>query len=159
MARLLSLKRRNEIKAKLKKIGKAITDFFKKVENQIAPEILNASLHFMQGLKVFLDNGLLDKFTEATKTDLDDKLLEKARATNDKIIDYLLEGTECMLKETREEKLDCLIAIFKDLSNEKKKDAFANAHAKYLAEMDDNSKPSALYRIEANKLYLGNQIA
>lgn len=69
---------------------------------------VDEAINVVNGIKNFIDSGLVGVVVKLTPTDLDDKALERAKEYLDRAVVVLGYGEECSKFETKEERLRCL---------------------------------------------------
>ncbi|HRH58695.1 MAG TPA: hypothetical protein PLS10_13675 [Chitinophagales bacterium] len=146
-------------KAKFKAIWKKITDWFRKLEDKVLPEIIDFSIKIMTAFKKVMDNGVVDILTDFIPGDADDVLVEKIRTVTGRVIDSLMISKECLAKETLEEKIKCFAEHLKTLPKHQQEGILIRMHADLIEQLNTEMNGSTLTKSEYAHLATGSYLA
>lgn len=146
-------------RAKFKAIWKKITDWFRRLEEKVLPEIIDFSLKIMTGFKKVMDSGAVDIFTDFIPGDADDVLVQRIRTVTERVIDSLMISKECMSKATLEEKIKCFAEHIRLFPKHLQEGILIRMHADLIEQLHKESEGSTLSKSEYAHLATGSYLA
>lgn len=142
----MNKERQQKRRAKMKAFAAAVKKFFtstlpgwfKKVSDELLPVAMDLALTFMTGFKTVTDSNVIDFITNLTQSTKDDLAAQWVRDATEKVIDGILEGKECLKKETLPEKILCLADYVKTLTKAERRNLLNGMHADLIAGYHEN---------------------
>lgn len=121
--------------------------------NSFLENNIDDALRITTVIKNIIENPIADVLVKLSKTDVDDKILEKSRMALRIAVDKLAIINECNQHEDLNDKLKCWIENIKLLPKDVQNAMLAKFAAIYAAQMDDNKYSQNVYDAAVQTVY------
>jgi hypothetical protein len=139
-------KEKGTLKRKLKAFFQKVKEFFKDLGADISnfmESTVKPAVEFLEVIKKVLENPSLDLFTAATKTDIDNKILEKLRKVLPIVIDKLGLFIVMSTTMTPPQQVQRYLKALRELSPEMRKAAYHKTASLLVQELSNKSYQAA----------------